>query len=98
MTLVAVSITTALFVRMSLRLPDPNSTHGHQDGNLAVMSGAVLAALAYTPILAFFVWDFQWWLSLLITPTAFITAMPGLILASPLLKIAERIAPTDFDT
>jgi len=96
-TLATASIITTLFVRIALRLPDTDETLGHQGGNVAVMSGSILAALLYTPVLAFVVWDFSWWLALLVTPSAFVTGMAGFLLALPLLNIAERIFPTHSD-
>ena len=96
-TLATVSVATTLFVCISLRMPDPDNRHGHQYGNFAVMTGSIMAALLYTPVLAFFVWDFSWWLALLVTPSAFVIGMPGLILALPLLNVVERVFPTHSD-
>jgi len=56
-----------------------------------------MAALLYTPVLAFFVWDFAWWLAILVTPSAFVTGMAGLVLALPLLIVVERVFPTNGD-
>jgi len=90
-TLATAWVTTTLFVYMELRAPDPDNSLGHQGGNVAIVTGSILAALLYTPVLAFFVWDFSWWLAILVTPSAFVTGTAGFVLALPLLTVVERV-------
>ena len=93
-TLAVVSVTTAIAIRLGLQAPDPDNEYGHQGGNLALAIGSIMAALLYTPVLAHFVWGASWWLSLLVTPSAFATGILGLILALPLLNVLEWLMPT----
>ena len=92
-TLAVVSLTTTLFVDRMLRVFDPDNKHGHQGGTIAVMRGSTFAALLYTPLLAFFVWDLSWWVALLVTPSAIFTGMLGFLVALPLLYLVAWLVP-----
>ena len=87
-TLATVSVTTTFF----MFIDDVDlDEHGHQAGGIALYVASVMAALIYTPVLAYFVWDLPWWLAILATPSAFVTGMFGMLLGSPLMMVVESI-------
>lgn len=97
-TVVVMSLVTALavayeFRALSIRERESGEPAHHQAGNQAIMVGSILAALAYTPLLLWFVWELPWWIALsaaLLTP---IIGMPGFLLALPLMPLAQWLLP-----